>query len=106
MSAWVHLLCEVLSQLGAARRALEPRVTVVAERADNGPRRPSMATTRTSANPASATSAAAEWRYGKAVDEPEAGDRARSGQHGPNLAATSTVRPPLYAQSRTAINCP
>jgi hypothetical protein len=33
-------LCEVLSQLGAARRALEPRVSVVTERVDNGPRRP------------------------------------------------------------------
>src|SRR5215213_6949109 len=40
MSAWVHYLCEVLSQLGAARRALEPRVSVVTERVDNGPRRP------------------------------------------------------------------
>ena len=56
MGAGVDYLCEVLSQLGAAQRAVKPRLGVVTGRVDNGPRRPSIPSTRTSANPASATS--------------------------------------------------
>src|SRR5215207_2886581 len=40
VGAGVGYLCEVLSQLGAAQRAVEARVGVVTGGVDNGPRRP------------------------------------------------------------------
>ena len=40
MGAGVHYLCEVLGQLGAAQRAVEPCVGVVTGRVDDSPRGP------------------------------------------------------------------
>ena len=108
VGAGVDYLCEVLSQLGAAQRAVEARVSVVTGRVDDSPRRPlglpDHVRRRIRPPP---PPAAAERRYGrKASVNPRVGSCTPVDNTGTSLAATPAVRPPRCAQSRTAMNRP
>jgi hypothetical protein len=106
VAAGVHYLCEVLGQLGAAQCAVKARVGVVAGCVHDGPRRP--------LDPQDAYIGESGLRHlllqlsggKKASVNPRVGSCTPVASTGTNLAATSAVRPPLCAQSRTAMYRP